>query len=212
MPPTFRPLRTATGLAVTAAVLVGCTSPATVSGLATESASGQAQTTGADPNDPAATSSMTTGADGTPTPMGADEEASLLVGGETTDPGVAGNALPAGKYQGYIASVTTTPVAGNDMVTLAFDKADLLTGDAAAEAAKAQGQTLDGDFFVLNTQKTVRLLPLGDEATANQLVGGSPTLSPGDVQAISPDQLVEVTVDTADGRTWVSDVSVIYLP
>jgi hypothetical protein len=58
----------------------------------------------------------------------------------------------------------------------------------------------------------VRLLPLGDEATANQLVGGSPTLSPGDVQAISPDQLVEVTVDTADGRTWVSDVSEIYLP
>ena len=144
--------------------------------------------------------------------MGADEEADLPVGGETADPGAAGNALAAGKYQGYIASVTTTPVAGNDIVTIAFDKADLLTGDAAAKAAQDQGQTLDGDYFILNTQKTVRLLPLGDEATTNQLAGGSPTLSPGDVQAVSPDQLVEITVDNADGRTWVSDISEVYLP
>lgn len=72
---------------------------------------------------------------------------------------------------GYLKTVTT--VAGATKLT--FDRATLLTGAAAASAAKAHGQTVEDDYFIVNDNPLIRTFPVSPSV----VVVGSQNLSGG---------------------------------
>jgi hypothetical protein len=72
---------------------------------------------------------------------------------------------------GYVTGVVAGPV-----TKLTFDRATLLTGKAAAAAAKAHGQQVDDDYFIVNDNPLIRTFPLSPSV----VVVGSSNLS-GDV-------------------------------
>jgi hypothetical protein len=82
----------------------------------------------------------------------------------STPTGTTTKARPAERF-GYIRSVSTAGPA----VTLAFDEAEFLTGDAAQKAAEEDGfvkpgESVPNDYYIRNPDKTARTLRLANDA------------------------------------------------
>jgi hypothetical protein len=76
---------------------------------------------------------------------------------------VGNQALPDGTHNAYLTKVDSADR------TVSFDKVEMLTGAAAAKAYQKENPgATDGppnDYFMVNDNKLVRTLPVGDEVT-----------------------------------------------
>ena len=94
---------------------------------------------------------------------GGEEESSPATSGTTT--GTTTQPAPAGEQFGYIRSVSTAGPAA----TLAFDEAELLTGEEAQRAAEEDGivqpgEPVPNDYYIRNQDKTTQTLPIATDA------------------------------------------------
>jgi hypothetical protein len=77
-----------------------------------------------------------------------------------------GAALADGLYFGYITFLDA------EDLSMRFDVAQLLTGDAAAKAAAEDGGEANNDYWIRNASKATRTLKLADDATLCAPVAG----------------------------------------
>ena len=103
-----------------------------------------------------------------------------------------GAALTDGMYFGYITALDA------EDLKLTFDAAQLLTGEAAAQAAAQEGSE-ESDFWIRNNSKATRTLPLADAALLC-------TASPDDVVHNRKVTLVQLNQTLGDGEpmaVWI---------
>ncbi|MEY2566419.1 MAG: hypothetical protein QOE35_948 [Actinomycetota bacterium] len=94
-----------------------------------------------------------------------------IVRGSSSPPPQQGAALGDGQYFGYITLLDA------ENLELQFDVAQLLTGDAAVQAAKADGgeSPPPNDYWIRNNTKAARTLALAHDATICLSGSGDPT-------------------------------------
>jgi hypothetical protein len=95
---------------------------------------------------------------------GGEEKAAPEPTQTSTQPAPTPGPSPADHF-GYIRSVSTAGPAA----TLAFDKAEFLTGDAAQKAAEedgvvAPGETVPNDYYIRNRDQTTQTLRIANDA------------------------------------------------
>lgn len=103
-----------------------------------------------------------------------------------------GAALTDGMFFGYIT------VLDAEDLKLTFDAAQLLTGDAAAQAAAAEGSE-ESDFWIRNSSTATRTLPLAEDAVLC-------TADPDDVatnRSVSLAQLNQLLGDGEPMAVWI---------
>lgn len=188
-------------------LVVGCSSDPVIT--STDGATGTGSST--------AGSGGTTGGGGTADPAGTvpDEEAAaanVTATSQATGPGAGESGLAAGEHVGYVKSSGLADVDGNQVQVVEFDLAELLTGPQADQAAVARGDSIDGDFYIVNDNPRTRQLPVADGAAVQVLLDGGTQLGDGEISEISADRLVTVTITETAGRAWVTTLVEVYTP
>lgn len=163
---------------------------------------------------PADSTTSATGAT-TSTSTGSDPTTSTSQpnGGEFT------RTLEEGTHTGFLRGVTQGTVEGQTVSVVGFDQAEMLTGQAAVDAAIANGDaepgatSLDTDYYLNNPDDTLIQLPVIPDSQIWVLDGGSPDTVPGSIdEAAAADGLYEIEVVVVRGVSLITAVEAIYLP
>jgi len=171
----------------------------------------------------------TTDAPSTSTTAGSGTSTTTAVATSTTAPGATTTTLtgegrtdvssnldtltPDGDHYGYMAGLEKGTVEGQDVQVILWDEVELLTGQAAVDAAAKDGQTLETDYYVRNQNQTIRHLAVVPDASVTSLDGGSPTAVPSSVDEVwKQEYLFKINVGTVRGVTTVSGIEGVYLP
>lgn len=194
-----------------AAALAGCgSSGGGGQADATTTTAGNAETT--------TTASGTTG-DKTTTTTGTSAGATTTTQDNSGDPGKEGtetgalDTLPSGTHYGYFGGVEDGKVEGQDVQVLLFDKAELLTGQAAIDAATAHGDTADNDYYIVNDNQTLRRLAVVPDGQVTTLVDGSMDQTPSSVDEVAKDvHLFKILVQNVRGISTISSIEAVYQP
>lgn len=177
------------------------TAPGTTAdgGSTTSTTEGPATTsTSTAPSTTAAVTS-TTAATGTTAPGGA------------TTPGLG--TLSEGTHLGYLTGSTEGEVEGQAVEIVSFDPVDLLTGQAAQDAAAAHGDEVDNDYYLVNDDKSLIQLPVIPDSQVSILQDGTPTLVAGSVQeAVNQPDLYEIEVVVVRGVSLITSIKGYFLP
>jgi hypothetical protein len=173
------------------------TSSSTSSSSTTTSTTAASSTTGG-----ASTSApATTGGNGTTPATGPGAETTAGLG-----------ALPEGPHYGYFKGIKMGKVEGQAVSIVGFDKVDLLTGQAAVDAAAAAGKTLDTDYYIRNENPLVRQLPVIPDSQVTVLDGGSANQVPSGIdEAVSKPGLYKIEVVVVRGVSLITAVEGVYL-
>ncbi len=152
----------------------------------------------------AATTSTTDPADN---PEGTDTETSNL------------GHLDDGDHYGYIAGVESGTVEGQKVQVIVWDEAQMLTGDAAVQAAHEDKAIPDdqdfveNDYYIRNENQTVRRLAVDPDATITSLQDGSPDEVPATLDQVwHQDHLFVLKVVNAGGTSEVKGIKAVFLP
>lgn len=127
--------------------------------------------------------------------------------------------LPDGVHHGYIAGLETGTVEGQSVQVIIFDPVELLTGDAATQAAIEDGVLgpdegpIPNDVYVRNEVQTVIRLAVVPEAQVSTLSGGGPDLVPSSVDEVwRQTYLFRIDAQNVRGITTLSSIEAVYLP
>lgn len=199
--------RIATGTAAAtmslALLVAGCGSEGS-DGAAT---SGESTTTAATETTAATTDETTsTEADESPTTSpednseGTDTETSVL------------DTLPDGDHYVFMAGLEDGMVEGQEVQVVIVDQVELLTGQEAIDAAAQDGETLDTDYYVRNTDQTVKRIAVVPEAQVTTLDGGTANTVPSSVSEVwNQPHLFKINVGNVRGITTISSIEPVYL-
>ena len=137
-------------------------------------------------------------------------------GGATT-PGLG--SLPAGTHYGYLTGVSDGQVEGQQVQVVSFDKVEFLTGDAAVKAAIAHGDapagatSIDDDYYIVNDNKLIRLLPVIPDGIVTVLHDGSSEPQEGSIdEAVSTPGLYKIEVVVVRGVSLITATEAVFLP
>jgi len=161
------------------------------------------------------TSTSTTVTTSTTTP-GATTVPTTGPKGQTT-PGLG--SLPEGTHYGYFTGVTDGQVEGQQVQIVSFDKVDFLTGDAAVKAAIAHGDapagatSIDDDYYIVNDNKLIRLLPVIPDGVVSVIHDGSTEPVPGSIdEAVTTPGLYKIEVVVVRGVSLITATEGVFLP
>ena len=204
--------RTRTGAAAAALAL------STTSLLAACGSSG-----GSEPTATTADKTTTTAADTsetTSTPMDTTTTAASDGGETTTTESSEGvdtetsqlDTLSDGDHYVYMAGLEQGKVEGQDVQVLIVDPVEMLTGQAAVDAAAEDGVTLDTDYYIRNSEQTVKRIAVVPEASVTSLSGGSADPVPSSVDEVwQQEHLFKINVGNVRGITTISSIDAVYL-
>jgi hypothetical protein len=212
-----RPRRTIAIAALsTAGLLAACGSNAsestgtTAAGSAetttSAAAGGEATTTGAgsETTDTTATGGGTGGGGGTTTTEnleGVDTETSVL------------DTLADGDHYVYMAGLENGQVEGQAVQVVIVDPVEFLTGQAAIDAAAEDDMTLDTDYYIRNSDQTVKRIAVVPEASITTLAEGGSGSRPSSVDEVwQQEHLFKINVGNVRGITTISSIDAVYLP
>jgi hypothetical protein len=172
----------------------------TTSAGSTTTASGSESTTTAAP-----TETTTTAAGGETTTTenleGVDTETSKL------------DTLPDGTHYVYMAGLEKGTVEGQPVQVLIVDPVEFLTGQAAVDAAAEDGVELDTDYYIRNSDQTVKRIAVVPEASVTTLDGGTASTIPSSVDDVwQQEHLFKIDVGNVRGITTISSIDAVYLP
>lgn len=171
----------------------------------------------------ASTTTTATGGETTTTAAGGDSTTTAAGGsGETTttenDEGVDTetselDTLPDGDHYVYMAGLEKGKVEGQDVQVLIVDPVEMLTGQAAIDAAAEDGVELDTDYYIRNSDQTVKRIAVVPEASVTSLSGGSPDPVPSSVDEVwQQEYLFKIDVGNVRDITTISSIDAVYLP
>ncbi|MBX3286031.1 MAG: hypothetical protein KF703_11860 [Actinobacteria bacterium] len=202
------------GVAAAVLALAACSSDGsdgatTTSSTATSTTSARSTTTAADDTSTTAPGSTTTGGGGTTVPTTSPD-------GETT-PGLG--TLPEGPHYGYFTGVSDGMVEGDPVQVVAFDPVELLTGQDAVDAAIAHGDaepgatSIDNDYYIVNDDTSLLLLPVIPEGVVSVIREGSSEPQPGSIdEAVTLPTLYKVEIVAPRGISLITATEGVYLP
>ena len=160
----------------------------------------------------ASTTTSTVAASTTSTTEAPDSTTSTTVTGTQPDgqttPGLG--SLAEGVHYGYFTGVSDGVVEGQQVQVVAFDKVEFLTGDAAVQAAIAHGDaepgatSIDDDYYIVNDNTSLRLLPVIPDGVVSVIRDGSPDPVPGSSTRPSP-----CPTSTRSRSWWCAGISLI---
>ncbi len=165
----------------------------------TEAGSGEVTTTAAEGS---ATTTAAPGGETTTTENleGVDTETSTL------------DTLPDGDHYVYMAGLENGTVEGQAVQVLLVDPVEFLTGQAAIDAAGEDGVTLDTDYYIRNSDQTVKRIAVVPEASVTSLSGGGADPVPSSVDEVwQQEYLFKINVGNVRGITTISGIDAVYL-
>lgn len=195
----------------TAGLLAGCGSsgdgPAdatTTEATTTTAAAGESTSTS---SDPAAATTTSTAVDG-----GGETTTTLSDEGRDTETSEL-DTLPDGDHYVYMAGLEKGKVEGQDVQVLLVDPVEFLTGQAAVDAAAEDGVTLDTDYYIRNSEQTIKHIAVVPEASVTTLDGGTASTVPSSVDEVwQQEHLFKINVGNVRGVTTISGIDAVYLP
>ena len=152
---------------------------------------GDTATTTTEPPDVTSSSVSTTTA-ATAQPAGCPDQPDSRDASPTPTQGAT---LADGFYFGYITFLDA------EDLSLRFDVAQLLTGDAAAKAAAQEGEEANNDYWIRNNSTATRTLKLAEDATLC-------TATPDDIVRNREVSLVQLNQTLGDGEPFASWIDV----
>lgn len=136
--------------------------------------------------------------------------------GETTE-GLG--SLPEGLHVGYFTGVSDGMVEGQPVQVVAFDPVELLTGQEAIDAAIAAGDaepgatSIDNDYYIVNDDTSLILLPVIPDGVVSVIREGSSEPQPGSIdEAVLLPNLYEVEIVVVRGISLITATEGVYLP
>jgi hypothetical protein len=192
----------------TAGLLAGCGSSADEPADTTKAGATTSTTTAADTSETTSTppATSTTTADGGETTTSLDNEG---VDTETSQL----DTLSDGDHYVYMAGLEQGKVEGQDVQVLIVDPVEFLTGQAAIDAAAEDGTTLDTDYYIRNSEQTVKRIAVVPEASVTTLDGGTANTVPSSVDDVwKQEHLFKINVGNVRGITTISSIDAVYLP
>ena len=136
--------------------------------------------------------------------------------GETTE-GLG--SLPEGIHTGYFTGVSDGMVEGQPVQVVAFDPVELLTGQEAIDAAIAAGDaepgatSIDNDYYIVNDDTSLLLLPVIPDGVVSVIREGSSEPQPGSIdEAVLLPSLYEVDIVVVRGISLITATEGVYLP
>jgi hypothetical protein len=191
----------------TAGLLAGCGS----------SADEPASTTKAE-----ATTTTASEANETTTTTATAETTTTMVDGETTttennegrDTETSElDTLSDGDHYVYMAGLEKGKVEGQDVQVLIVDPVEFLTGQAAVDAAAEDGVTLDADYYIRNSEQTIKRIAVVPDASVTTLDGGTANTVPSSVDEVwQQGHLFKINVSNVRDITTISSIEAVYLP
>ncbi|MCU1372444.1 MAG: hypothetical protein JWO77_3638 [Ilumatobacteraceae bacterium] len=170
----------------------------------------------------ATTTTAAAGGETTTTEAGAATTSTAGGGGETTttlssegtDTETSElDTLDDGDHYVYMAGLETGKVEGQDVQVLIVDPVEMLTGQKAIDAAGEDGVTLDTDYYIRNSDQTVKRIAVVPEASVTSLSGGSPDPVPSSVDDVwQQEYLFKINVGNVRDITTISSIDAVYLP
>lgn len=208
--------RAAAGLvAVAALILAGCGSDGgsdDAASTTTKPSAASTTTAPASTTEAGAASTTTTGASSSTTAAGETTTTESSEGRDTETSEL--DVLADGDHVGHIAGVEMGVVEGQDVQVILFDEVEVLTGQAAVDAAAADGVTLDTDYYVRDADSALAHVAVVPDASVSTLDGGSADQVPSSVTEIADagDDVLHV-IDTSTVRdvTLVNSIEGYYL-
>jgi len=189
----------------TAGLLAGCGSSAdepadtTKAGASTTTAADTSGTT----STPAETATTTAGGETTTTLSneGRDTETSEL------------DTLSDGDHYVYMAGLEKGTVEGQAVQVLLVDPVEFLTGQEAIDAAAEDGVTLDTDYYIRNSEQTIKHIAVVPDASVTTLDGGTANTVPSSVDEVwQQGHLFKINVGNVRDITTISSIGAVYLP
>lgn len=208
--PTHPSRRQAAGALMAAAVLglAACSSDGS-------DGSAQATSTTAKTSTTALGSTTTVGASTTDTTAAVETTTTTIPAG--TEPSAL--SLPEGRYQGYFKGLSDGTVEGQAVQVVAFDQVELLTGDRANEAARADGligddESVPNDYYIVDDDPSTIDLPVIPDGVVTLLEPGGAIPRPGSIPeaAEDPNQLYAIEVIVVRDISLITATEAIYLP
>lgn len=181
----------------------GSDAAATTTAAPTTTEAGTGETTTTAAGGSATTTSAASGGETTTTENleGVDTETSTL------------DTLPDGDHYVYMAGLEQGTVEGQAVQVLLVDPVEFLTGQAAIDAAGEDGVTLDSDYYIRNSDQTVKRIAVVPEASVTSLSGGGADPVPSSVDEVwQQEYLFKINVGNVRGITTISGIDAVYLP
>lgn len=122
--------------------------------------------------------------------------------------------LSDGVHVGYVAGVENGVVEGQAVQVILFDQVEVLTGQAAIDAAAEDGETLDTDYYVRDPDASLVSVAVAPDASVSTLQGGSSVQVPSsvtDIAGAGVDLLHEIDTSTVRDVTLVNSIAGYYL-
>lgn len=133
------------------------------------------------------------------------------VGGRDTTAGLG--QLAEGSHYGYFGGIRPGRVEGQAVSIIEFDKVDLLTGQAAKDAAEKAGDPLDTDYYIRNDNGLVRKLPVIPDSSITVLAEGGTNQIPAGIEEVaSTPGLYKIEVVVVRGISLITGIEGVYLP
>ena len=136
--------------------------------------------------------------------------------GETTE-GLG--SLPEGLHRGYFTGVSDGMVEGQPVQVVAFDPVELLTGQEAIDAAIAAGDaepgatSIDNDYYIVNDDTSLMLLPVIPDGVVSVIREGSSEPQPGSIdEAVLLPNLYEIEIVVVRGISLTTATEGVSLP
>lgn len=121
--------------------------------------------------------------------------------------------LPDGDHYVYMAGLENGKVEGQDVQVVIVDPVEFLTGQAAIDAAAEDGVTLDTDYYIRNSDQTVKRIAVVPEASITTLAEGSSGSKPSSVDEVwQQEYLFKINVGNVRDVTTISSIDAVYLP
>jgi len=176
----------------------------------TDTTAAEATTTtaasGASTTTTAAAETTTTAGSGGETTTTEDNE------GRDTETSVL-DTLSDGDHYVYMAGLESGKVEGQEVQVLLVDPVDFLTGQAAIDAAAEDGVTLDSDYYIRNSEQTIKRIAVVPEASVTSLDGGTANTVPSSVDDVwQQEHLFKINVGNVRDITTISSIDAVYLP
>lgn len=121
--------------------------------------------------------------------------------------------LPDGDHYVYMAGLENGKVEGQDVQVVIVDPVEFLTGQAAIDAAAEDGMTLDTDYYIRNSDQTVKRIAVVPEASITTLAEGGSGSRPSSVDEVwQQEHLFKINVGNVRDITTISSIDAVYLP
>jgi hypothetical protein len=201
----------AAGAAMALLALAGCSSSGS-DGAGTTTTKAEAATTTTAAGATTTEAPTTTAGSGT-TEAPTTAPATTAVPGKETTADLA--FLPEGVHYGYFKGIGTGTIEGQEVSVLTFDKVEFLTGAAAEKAAKAHGDTVDNDYYIVNDNTMLRKLGVIPDSQVFTLKGegGSPeTEASSATEVAGQPYLFKIEVVNVRGVSPITSIEAVFLP